>query len=70
VRAGERCAGVGRSIGELASDHVQSAAFALGTGSVECGLLKFGQQGADVRGGGVEMDSAQGEGLTAVAVGE
>jgi hypothetical protein len=30
----------------------------------------FGEQGADVRGGGVEMDPAQGEGLTAVAVGE
>ena len=56
--------------GQLASDHVQGAAFALGTGSVECGLLRFGQQCADVRGGGVEMDPAQGEGLAAVAVGE
>ena len=49
---------------------MQSAAFALRTGSVECGLLRFGQKCADIRGGGVEMDPAQGEGLMAVAVGK
>ena len=49
---------------------MQGAAFALGTGSVECGLLRFGQQCAGVRGGGVEMEPAQGEGLMSVAVGE
>jgi hypothetical protein len=70
MRPGERCAGVGRPIGELSRDHMQSAAPALRTRSVECGLLRFGQQCADVRSGGVQMDPAQGEGLTAVAVGE
>jgi len=49
---------------------VQGAAFALGTGSVERGLLRFGEQCVAVRGGSVEMDPAQGEGLAAVAVGE
>ena len=49
---------------------MQGAALALGTGPVQCGLLRFGQQGAYVRGGGVEMDPAEGESLTAVAVGE
>ncbi len=49
---------------------MQSTALALGTGSVECGLLRFGQQCVDVRRGGVEIDPAQGEGLAAVAVGE
>ena len=49
---------------------MQSTALALGTGSVECGRLRFGQQCAAVRGGGVEMDTAQCEGLAAVAVGE
>ncbi len=49
---------------------MQGTAFALGTGSIECRLLRFGQQRADVRGGGVEMEPAQGEGLAAVAVGE
>ena len=67
---GERCAGGGWPNRQLASDHVQGAAFALGTGSVECGLLRFGQQCAAVRGGSVEMDPAQSEGLAAVAVGE
>ena len=49
---------------------MQGAALALGAGSVERGLLRFGQQCADVWGGGVEMDPAQAEGLAAVAVGE
>ena len=49
---------------------MQGAALALGTGPVECGPLRFGQQCAAVRGGGVEMAPAQGEGLAAVAVGE
>jgi hypothetical protein len=49
---------------------VQGAAFALETGSVQCGLLRLGKQCADVRGGGVEMAPAQGEGLAAAAVGE
>ena len=49
---------------------MQGAAFALGTGSVECGLLRFGQQCADVGVSGVEMDPAQGESLAAVAVGK
>ena len=70
VCAGKRCAGVVSSSGIVACDDVQGAAFALGTGSVECGLLRFGQQCADVRGGGVEMEPAEGEGLAAVAVGE
>jgi hypothetical protein len=70
VRASERCAGVGRPIGQLASHYMQGAALALGTGSVQCGLLRFGQQVADVRGSGVEMDPAEGEGLMSVAVGE
>jgi hypothetical protein len=50
--------------------HVQGAAFALGTGSTECELLRLAQQFAAVRGGGVEMDPAQGEGLAPVAVGK
>ena len=49
---------------------MQSTALALGTGSVECGRLRFGQKCVDVRRGGVEMASAEGEGLAAVAVGE
>ena len=40
---------------------MQSTAFALGTGSVECGHLRFGQRCADVRGGGSEMDPAEAE---------
>jgi hypothetical protein len=54
---------------QLARDHVQGAALALRAGSIERGLLRFGQQCTDV-GGGVEMDPTQGEGLAAVAVGE
>ena len=49
---------------------MQGTALALGTGSVERGLLRFGEECADVLRGGVEMDPAQGEGLAAVAVGE
>ena len=49
---------------------MQGAAFALRAGSTECGLLRFGQQCADVRGGGVEMEPAEGQCLPAVAVGE
>ena len=49
---------------------MQGAALALGTGSVECGLLRFGQQCAADRGGCVEMAPAEREGLVAVAVGE
>ena len=70
MRAGKLCAGAGCCIGQLARDHVQGAAFALGAGSVERGLLWFGQQCAAVRADGVEMAPAQGEGLAAVAVGE
>jgi len=70
VRASKRRTGGGWSNRQLASDHVQSAVLALGTGSVECGRLRFGQQCADVWSGGVEMAPAQGEGLAAVAVGE
>ena len=51
-------------------DDVQSAAFALGTGSVECRLLLFGQQRAWIHSGGVEMEPAQGQRLSSVAVGE
>ncbi len=49
---------------------MQCAALALGTGSVECGPLRFGQQCAAVQDDGVEMAPAQGKGLAAVAVGE
>jgi len=49
---------------------VQRTALAPRTGSVECGLLRFGQQCAAVRDDGVEMASAQGEGMAAVAVGK
>ena len=49
---------------------MQGTALALGTGSVERGLLWFGEECADVRRGDAEMNPAQGEGLAAVAVGE
>ena len=70
MRAGRQRVGAALFNREVSRDYMQSAAFALGTGSAECGLLWFGQQCADVRGGGVEMEPAQGEGLAAVAVGE
>ena len=70
MRASKRWAGGGWPNRQLASDHVQGAAFALGTGPVERGLLRFGQQCAAVRGGGVEMDPAQAESVAAIAVGE
>ena len=49
---------------------MQSTELALRAGSVECGLLRFGQQCAAVRDDGVEMTPAQGEGVAAVTVGE
>ncbi len=51
-------------------DHAQRAAFALWARSTECGLLRFRQQCADVSGGGTELGPAEGEGLTAFAVGK
>ena len=49
---------------------MQGAAFALWAGSVERRLLLFGQQRAEIRSGGAEMKPAQGQRLTAVAVGK
>ena len=49
---------------------MQSTELALRAGSVECGCLRFSQQCVVVRGDGVEMAPAQGEGLAAVAVRE
>ena len=51
-------------------DDMQGAAFALGTGSVERGLLLFCQQRAWIRSRGAEMKPAEGERLSAVAVGK
>ena len=51
-------------------DDVQGAVFALGTRSIQCGLLLFGEQGVAVRSGGAEMKPAEVQALTAVAVGE
>lgn len=66
----ERCTGGSRPIGWLAIDDVQGTALALRAGSVECGVLRFGQKSTDVRRCDSEMNPAQGEGLAAVAVGE
>ena len=63
ARAGSLSSGATR-------DDVQGAALALGTGSVERGPLAFCQQRARIRSRGAEMKPAQGERLSAVAVGK
>ena len=49
---------------------MQGAAFALGTRSVECSLLLFGEQYRGIGNRGVEMDSTEGESLASVAIGK
>jgi hypothetical protein len=67
----KRCAGAGRFNRRIACDEVQSAAFALGAQAAEPRLRLFCQQGAWIRcGSGREMESAENQRLTPVAVGK
>jgi hypothetical protein len=65
-----RQAGAGRLNSGKTRDDMKRAAFALRARSAERRLLLFCQQRAWIRCGGAEMKSAEGERLTAVAVGE
>ena len=60
----------GRFRSEMRGDDVHSAAFAPRAGAVKRGPLLIGEQLCAVCSGGVEMESAEGQRLSAIAVGE